>query len=494
MNNTAAYILTITSIAERLSDANTLQHSLNSGQFFNAVEIIPSIYWKEESSAIAFLNEFPEHTFTDRYLDTCRKGQICCTLSHINIWRKLLNSDHDGAFVFEDDIYLEDPEHLKEIIASLSMHKEIDWLRIHLHKSFRDEILQSRADSIFMDDPSIYGFAVYYISRQGAKKLLSHFQYIDDNIDRIIPILGKTKALNCKTIHQVIVEHHPFVGTEDDLMQRHEIERKSEKLQKSPSTIYASPYLKKDEEFYKFNSARYHARQLNTQGYTVLKGVFEKVSIARSRDQVLAHRELFKNTRPTPSSLHLAGFHRFPELEALHTALATNETILDFLKTTLKGRPVRTIGLSDITINRSQDWHKDLLRGKYRCHLDDKVGYWDLDSGGIYKALLYLQDGASLKILSGSHLKRIPLDSDTFSVPDETSRVTAVPVEAGDVVIMDIRVSHRGSPEEAFQSDECKNNPRILISTVLGRSDSALTKAMEIGNFHRLMDWVERNP
>jgi hypothetical protein len=29
---------------------------------------------------------------------------------------------------------------------------------------------------------------------------------------------------------------------------------------------------------------------------------------------------------------------------------------------------VRTIGLSDITINRSQDWHKDLLRGKYRCH------------------------------------------------------------------------------------------------------------------------------
>jgi GR25 family glycosyltransferase involved in LPS biosynthesis len=168
--NIAAYILTTTSIDERLSDAKTLQHSLNSEQFFKTVEVVPAIYWKEENSATDFLCEFPEHTFTERYLDVCRKGQICCTLSHIKIWRKLLNSDHDGAFVFEDDIYLEDPEHLKEVIDALSNHKEIDWLRVHLHKSFREEILQSQADSIFMGDPSIYGFAAYYVSRQGAKK------------------------------------------------------------------------------------------------------------------------------------------------------------------------------------------------------------------------------------------------------------------------------------------------------------------------------------
>ena len=67
-------------------------------------------------------------------------------------------------------------------------------------------------------------------------------------------------------------------------------------------------------------------------------------------------------------------------------------------------------------------------------------------------------------------------------------------VEPGDVVILDIRAAHRGSTEEACQSPACSSHPRILVSTVLGRSDGELTKAMEMGNFHRLMDWVERHP
>jgi hypothetical protein len=91
-----------------------------------------------------------------------------------------------------------------------------------------------------------------------------------------------------------------------------------------------------------------------------------------------------KNTRPTPSSRHLAGFHRYPELESLHGQLAGNKKVLNFMKLVLGVQQVRSIGLSDITINRSQNWHKDLLRGKYESYLNG-VEIWDCDSAGVYK-------------------------------------------------------------------------------------------------------------
>ncbi|QCB45302.1 glycosyltransferase family 25 protein [Hydrogenophaga sp. PAMC20947] len=494
MTNLAAYILAVTDVPERVEDAENLQQSLNSLRLFDSVEIVPAIYWKNESSAIDFISKHPDYGFTERYLTACRKGQACCTLSHISLWQNLLNSVHDGAMVFEDDIYVEDSGHLREIAESISRRPDIDWLRIHLHKAFRDEILQSPELDIFVNDPSVYGFAAYYVSRQGAEKLLRNFQTIDNNVDVIVPELGRSNRLTCRTVHKVVVEHHPFDGDVEDLAQRHEIERLQIKLQKSPSTIYSSPCFQPGERLHRMMMIPQQVRQLKEQGYTVLRGVFAQDEIVQARSQILANHALFKNTRSNPSSLHLAGFHRFPELESLHTNLATNEAVLDLLAASVKSGRVRTIGLSDITINRSQNWHKDLLRGKFRHHLGDESTYWNTDDGGVYKALLYLQKGASLKVIEGSHLEQTSLNSDSFSEPTDEARVREIPVEAGDTVIMDIRVSHRGSPEVLFQPSEPVLPPRILISTVSGCVDGKLTKAMEIGNFHRLVDWMERHP
>lgn len=493
MSNIAAFVLTITSIEERLSDAKHLCHQLATTELLASVEIVPAIYWKDENSASAFMSRYPAYTFAPAYLNTCRKGQVCCTLSHISLWQKLMDSEFDGAFVFEDDIYITDPAHLQEIVEALPSHGDIDWLRIHLHKRFRDEIVAAQSHDIFVQDPSLYGFAAYYVSRQGAVKLLRHFHDIDDNVDKVIPRLGKAGSIQCKTIHKVVVEHHPFEGTDADLQARHEIERSETKLQKSPSTIYSSPLFEPHEPLFKLMTCLRHARQLEEHGCTVLKGVFDAATIEGARRQVLSHRHLPRNTRPTPSSLHLAGFHRFPELESLHTLLSTHEAILGALRIAVQNGNVRTIGLSDITVNRSQEWHTDLLRGKYRHYLQDEAACWTESGFGLYKALLYLQEGASLKVIEGSHLVRRSLESDRHSEPENEAMVRTVPVNVGDVVLMDIRMAHRGSSEEVFASGEFDQHPKILITTVLGRRDSPITKAMELGNFHRLMDWDERS-
>ena len=235
----------------------------------------------------------------------------------------------------------------------------------------------------------------------------------------------------------------------------------------------------------------YNLQELRRDGITVLEGVFDRKTIDLSREQVMEHWSLYKNTRPTPSSRHLAGFHRYPELESLHSLLAGNKKVLDFMRLALDGQQVRCIGLSDITINRSQHWHKDLLRGKYAVYLNG-VDIWDCECPGVYKLLMYLQDGRSLKIVRGSHRVPLSLKSDECAEPSDNADVVDVSVKAGDVAVMDIRTSHRGSTEEVFLSGAYNDNPKILLSTALGLDGGKLTDAMEFGNARRLMDWHDR--
>lgn len=231
------------------------------------------------------------------------------------------------------------------------------------------------------------------------------------------------------------------------------------------------------------------ADSVRTVGVGVLPGVFDVDEVAEARRRVLAHRHLLRNTRPTPTAGHLAGFHRYPELEPLH-ALLTQHPVLRSCVAELCGAGARTIGMTDITVDRSQPWHKDLLRGDFRHHLgaDDPCARWH---GTVVKLLAYLQPSASLAVVVGSHRRDLDLRSDASAVPGADDEVVVMPVEAGDVVVLDVCTTHRGSDESDFVSG---TDPKILVSTVFGAADSELTARLELGNAVRLADWMHRNP
>jgi hypothetical protein len=90
--NQVAYILTSTSVAERVSDARALTTQLESLNVFDRVELVPAIFWNDEPAVARFLCEYPEHNFEGAYLDRVLQGQVCSTLSHIKTWRQLLGS------------------------------------------------------------------------------------------------------------------------------------------------------------------------------------------------------------------------------------------------------------------------------------------------------------------------------------------------------------------------------------------------------------------
>lgn len=231
------------------------------------------------------------------------------------------------------------------------------------------------------------------------------------------------------------------------------------------------------------------ADRVRTAGVGVLAGALGPAEVAEARRLVLAHRHLLRNTRPTPTAGHLAGFHRFPELEPLHAMLTGNAAVRSCVAE-LCGPDARTIGMSDITVDRSQPWHKDLLRGAFRDHLDadDPCERWH---GTVVKALAYLQPSASLAVVVGSHRHDLDLSSDAHAVPGAGDEVVTVPVEAGDVVVLDVCTTHRGSDEADFVRGA---DPKILVSTVFGAAGSELTARMELGNAVRLAAWMRRNP
>lgn len=230
-----------------------------------------------------------------------------------------------------------------------------------------------------------------------------------------------------------------------------------------------------------------NSEQLRERGYVVIDGV-TPAAVARARRDVLANAARLRNTRPNPASGHLAGFHRYPELEPLHALVSSNRPALETLLQATGCSQMRSIGLSDITVNRSQPWHVDLLRGKYRSHLSPDI-CWGEDGGGVYKVLLYLQPGASLKVVPGSHRQAIALDDDQRSAPESEADVLPIDVKAGQIVLMDIRLRHCGSTEEELRDEGLAYEPKILISTVLAGVGKPLGAAMERGNLERLLDW-----
>lgn len=234
------------------------------------------------------------------------------------------------------------------------------------------------------------------------------------------------------------------------------------------------------------------AQNLKQDGFCVLNSVFGAEAIARFRDTTIRNLDQMGQTRAEDHSYHLAGFHRFTTFANMHADLVQAAPITEFLAEFFESERQCAIGLSDITVNRSQHWHTDLLRGPFATYLEG-VDPWAQSNKSCIKALVYLQAGKSLRIVRGSHLTPSPLDDDALDRLAQTVDSEQLEINAGDVVMMDIRALHRGSTDIELSDPSLKDDPKILVSTVFGENNSPLCQAMQIGNAHRLVSWDSRH-
>ena len=238
---------------------------------------------------------------------------------------------------------------------------------------------------------------------------------------------------------------------------------------------------------------RTYIEDLEIHGFSVVPSVFDEATVKELRQIVLKNIDLMSNNRPTKTAFQLAGFHRFPSLEALHGKISNNSIVLSMLHRLYPETTPIALGLTDITINCSQPWHTDLLRGAYSDYLSTEL-CWGTQVQPCVKVLVYLQDGASLRVIPGSHkqqvgLDQVDLDDDRIVGPPSEERTHQVIINRGDIIFMDIRLVHRGPTEEEMEAKCLGDNARILVSSVFGARYSKLAQAMSFGNAKRTIDW-----
>jgi glycosyl transferase family 25 len=113
------------------------------------------------------------------------RGTVGCSLSHEKAWRKFLESDHEYAVIFEDDVQF-DPLELKKVIESALINNDLwDLLLLEvIHRGFPLEItpiLKQRSLVAYLTDVRHSG--CYLISRKAAAAFLQKFYPIKMPLD-----------------------------------------------------------------------------------------------------------------------------------------------------------------------------------------------------------------------------------------------------------------------------------------------------------------------
>jgi GR25 family glycosyltransferase involved in LPS biosynthesis len=115
-------------------------------------------------------------------------GAVGCYLSHIELWKKLLNSDQSHFLIFEDDTkltsdFLQTANHVLQRIP-----EDFDFLFLGSIVSPTSEVLSDSnvIKNKFVSLISVYGAHAYIISKKAVEKLLSLSFPIDKQLDSFI--------------------------------------------------------------------------------------------------------------------------------------------------------------------------------------------------------------------------------------------------------------------------------------------------------------------
>ena len=210
-----------------------------------------------------------------------------------------------------------------------------------------------------------------------------------------------------------------------------------------------------------------HVEYLKSYGFTVIPEFLNPLQILHYKNLI---RTYFKdgknrckgynNTTIKPDGIN------DPHFEDLKT-IFTNPQLIEIINL-MTGNNTRYVHHFDIHLNKqgSQYWHTDVQNsyseGKHS--LDKLKGVWDKtnieEDYGVYRIALYLQDHTNqggLSVIPASHL--VENNVKVLSTYQNFEDPFYIKVKAGDCVIFDARLLHKGNPH---------NEDRYSIFSALG--------------------------
>lgn len=128
-------------------------------------------------SSFDLMKFFDIEKFQKHYLKNPRPGEIGCTLSHQLCYKRLLNSTHKYAIIFEDDIILN--ANLNELIPKIEEFLDVEEPRLLLLSGWFWYKTKENFDSIRSLCKVVDGYLThaYALNRTAARKMINPYPY-----------------------------------------------------------------------------------------------------------------------------------------------------------------------------------------------------------------------------------------------------------------------------------------------------------------------------
>lgn len=121
-------------------------------------------------------SSFDTDKFTYKYFRTPKCGEIGCTLSHRNCYRKLLESDKEYALILEDDVRFLYPEDMETTLNGILNEIKDDkpyLITLGMHMLYYPKKYRQLGKYTLYKVYDASGTCAYLVNRQAAKRLLS---------------------------------------------------------------------------------------------------------------------------------------------------------------------------------------------------------------------------------------------------------------------------------------------------------------------------------
>jgi len=126
------------------------------------------------------------------------RPKFACTISHIRVWQRIVESNLEHAIVLEDDVVIDDGfeafvRELKDQLPST-----YDLAHLYIHPDFQSDWSRGAdlADRAFVEFVPRWGRSAYLLSQTGAKKLLDLFEHVAHHGDMQIAQMAQRGDLS----------------------------------------------------------------------------------------------------------------------------------------------------------------------------------------------------------------------------------------------------------------------------------------------------------
>lgn len=155
-----------------------------------------------------FLLNEPSYRCSHQQLNTL--GAIGCYLSHIKCWREMIKKGYSSIFIFEDDLELVPNFSEKMTKIMENMPDDCDLLSFGYIKLLKQHKFQNIIESV---KSKYLGTQGYYITKQGAEKLLQHIFPIEIQIDGYISLMNYFNYINVYFTDKTLVNQNNMNGS-----------------------------------------------------------------------------------------------------------------------------------------------------------------------------------------------------------------------------------------------------------------------------------------